>query len=321
MSEPSSKIAFLIAAHEEPSLLRRLVLSLDAPWARFFVHIDRRVAARPFAEALSGIAHVTFIQPRVSVYWGGWSQVEATLLLIRRALAQDTTLARFALLSGACYPLRGNEALRDFLFASRAEYISAAPMPDAGRDKPLTRLTRWHVEGGLRGAGVKAKAIRMLNDLLRVLPARNLGLGLDGLKPYAGGSWWVLTREAVEQLLDGADRRPRLVKFLRHTHCPDECFFQTVLANGALRDRLAPSLTFSDWSDPAEQPRLIRDGHLTQLLGRNGAPFFARKFNHANAHLLDRIDAVRGVVTAAPGRRMQEPEPRLGLAPGYAAAP
>jgi hypothetical protein len=320
MPDTTPKIAFLIAAHQEPLLLRRLVLSLAAPWARFFVHIDRRVPARAFADALSGIAHVTFIQPRVNVNWGGWSQIEATLLLMRRALAQDETLARFALLSGACYPLRSNEALRDFLLSSDREYISAAPMPDLERDKPLTRLTRWHVEGGLRGTGVKAKSIRILNDSLRVLPARNLKTGLDGLTPYAGSSWWVLSRAAVEAVLDWTDRRPRLASFLRHTHCPDECFFQTVLANSEFRERIEDSLTFADWSDPDEQPRQIRDGHLSQLLGRHGAPFFARKFSSANAHLLDRIDAVRGVVTAHPGRRTQEAEPLMGLAPGYVAA-
>jgi len=321
MSDTSPKIAFLIAAHEEPLLLRRLVLSLAAPRARFFVHIDRNMPARPFAEALSGIAHVNFIQPRVSVRWGGWSQIEATLLLMRRALAQDETLARFALLSGACYPLRSNEALRDFLLSGDGEYISAAPMPDPEHDKPLTRLTRWHIEGGLRAKGAKAKAIRILNDTLRALPARNLKTGLDGLAPYAGSSWWVLTRSGVETVLDWTDRRPRLAAFLRHTHCPDECFFQTVLANSALRERLASSLTFADWSDPAEQPRQIRDGHLSQLLGRAGAPFFARKFSSANAHLLDRIDAVRGIPTALPGRRMSEPEPLMGFQPGYAATP
>lgn len=320
MSVSSPKIAFLIAAHEEPLLVRRLVLSLAAPWTRFFVHIDRHVPARSFAEALSGIAHVTFIQPRVSVNWGGWSQIEATLLLMRRALAQDASLARFALLSGACYPLRSNEALRDFLFADENEYISAWPMPDLARDKPMTRLTRRHIEGGLRGGGAKAKTIRLLNDSLRLLPARNLTVGLDGLAPYAGSSWWVLTRQGVETVLDWTDRRPRLAAFLRHTHCPDECFFQTVLANSALKERLSPSLTFTDWSDPKEQPRRICDGHLSQLLGRGGAPFFARKFSSQNAHLLDRIDAVRGVATASPGRRMHEAEPLMGLAPGYAAS-
>jgi hypothetical protein len=314
-----SKIAYLIAVHEEPRMLKRLVLALSAPWARFFVHIDRRVPARPFAEALSGIAHVEFVQPRVSVHWGGWSQLEATLRLMRRALAQDATLERFALLSGACYPLRRNEALRDFLFADKSEYISAYPMPDPVHDKPLTRLTRWHVEGGFRSTGAKARIIRMLNDSLRLLPERNLCSGLDGLVPYAGSSWWVLTRQSAQSILTWTEKRPQLVSFLRHSHCPDECFFQTILANSEPANRIAGTLTYADWSDPTEQPRLIRDSHLAQLLGRDGAPFFARKFSSANAPLLDRIDAARG--TPLPARRAPEPEPLLGLTPGYAATP
>ena len=148
MSRTPSAIAYLVTAHAEPLQLRRLVQSLAAPWASFFVHIDRKTAIEPFAKALVGVAPVTFVRRRVRVYWGGWSQVEATLRLMQCAMTKDRTLARFALISGACYPLKSNETLRDYLLCDAREHISAFPMPDDSRDKPLTRLTRWHLQRG-----------------------------------------------------------------------------------------------------------------------------------------------------------------------------
>lgn len=274
-------------------MLRRLVLALSAPWARFFIHIDAKADTEPFARRLAGIAHVTLLTNRVRVHWGGWSQVEASLRMMRAAMASDNSLARFVLLSGACYPLRSNAALRDFLFADTAEHISVSRMPNAEKDKPLSRLTRWHVEGGARTLGAKARAVRMLNDALRLLPPRDPRAGLGDFVPYAGSNWWALTREAAGLVLDTADARPQLAAFYRHTLCPDESYFHTVLANSALAPRIASTITFADWSGTHNEPLPIADAHLAHLLDADSQPFFARKFFGANAHLLDRIEAAR----------------------------
>ncbi|HEU5047887.1 MAG TPA: hypothetical protein VFT64_08605, partial [Rickettsiales bacterium] len=66
-------IAYLILAHYQPELLRRLVLRLKSPWARFFIHIDAKSDIAPFLSALEGISRVTLVSQRIPVYWGGWS--------------------------------------------------------------------------------------------------------------------------------------------------------------------------------------------------------------------------------------------------------
>jgi hypothetical protein len=237
--------------------------------------------------------------------------VEATLRLMRIAVTKDRTLARFALLSGACYPLKSNEALRDHLLGGEREHISAFPMPDDARDKPLTRLTRWHLERGLRGKGLGGRAARLVNDALRLLPPRRLA----GLVPYAGSSWFVVTRQAVLTILERVETDRRFVSFFRCSHCPDESFFQTLLADSALGERMAGSVTFADWSPGIEQPSLIREDHLPRLLDGSQELLFARKFSSRNADLLDRIDAARGTARFAPVRDL---ETETGLAPVYA---
>jgi hypothetical protein len=298
----SAKIAFLIAAHTEPALLARLVRALQSPWAHVFVHIDAKGDIGIFLHELADMRGVTLIRNRVAVHWGGWSQVEASLQLIRAALESDVVFGRFALLSGSCYPLKSNEALRDFLFCDEIEHITAVPMPSIDGKKPLTRLTRWHIEGGDRSEGPKGRTIHVINDLLRAAPRRDLQKGLEGLSPYAGSNWWVLTRDAVQTIMRTVEARPTLVSFFRRTYCPDESFFHTVLANSPLAARIGRSLTYAVWSPGPEQPQPIGNGHMARLLDPGfahatlsgpGPVFFARKFCARNAHLLDEIDAAR----------------------------
>jgi len=134
----SSKIAFLIAAHTEPVLLARLVRALASPWSHVFVHIDAKADIGIFLHELADIRGVTLIRDRVPVYWGGWSQVEASLRLLQAAREHDPAFARFVLLSGCCYPLRSNRALRDYLFTDDAEHIGLV----RGNSAPGTR-TCW----------------------------------------------------------------------------------------------------------------------------------------------------------------------------------
>jgi len=289
----SAKIAFLIAAHTEPALLARLVRALRAPWSHVFVHIDAKADIGIFLHELSDTRGVTLIRERVAVHWGGWSQVEASLRLMRTAREHDRTFARFVLLSGCCYPMRSNSALRDHLFTDDAEHIGLMRMPDAKTEKPIERLTRWHFEGGDRTRGSKAALLRLLNKVTFYGPPRDMTAALDGLVPYAGSSWWALTHGAVDTVLQTVAQRPRLVELFRHSAFPDEGFFHTIIANAIPPDRIRAPLTFADWTPGPERPHPISEAHLARLLG-DGTPYlFARKFSRRNAHLLDIIDAAR----------------------------
>src|SRR3954454_18339911 len=243
-------IAYLIVAHHEPDILRRLVLSLSAEWSRFFIHIDKKVDVRPLVEALADVPDVTFVEARVPVYWGGWSQVRATLSLIDAAVMSSQPFSRFVLLSGVCHPVKTNREIRDTLLNSRFEYMNAYPMPNEKYEKPLTRLTQWYFEGGDRMSGFKARCIRRLNRLaISSGLTRSINNGLGELTPYAGSNWWALTNDAIDLIQETIKMKPNMLALYKYSLCPDESFFQTIIANSRLHDRIKPGLTFTDWSN------------------------------------------------------------------------
>lgn len=67
------KQAYLIAAHQYPQQLVRLVEKLDSPQANFYIHIDNKVKDNFSADDLPELRerpNVRILQLK-NVYWGG----------------------------------------------------------------------------------------------------------------------------------------------------------------------------------------------------------------------------------------------------------
>lgn len=107
------KIAYLVLAHNNPKHLLRLIKSLSSNSSSFFIHIDSKSNLSEFAGIDGG--SINFLQDRIPVYWGDFSQVEAILCLIRTALSRPEIYDYFVLLSGVDYPLKSVAYIENFL--------------------------------------------------------------------------------------------------------------------------------------------------------------------------------------------------------------
>ena len=95
--------AFCILAHKDPELVEILIEELK-PIGKIYLHIDLKPLG-DFSGLLS--REDLFIASDVNVKWGHWSQVEATLILINRAIEEGAT--RLTLISGDSLPLASKE--------------------------------------------------------------------------------------------------------------------------------------------------------------------------------------------------------------------
>ncbi len=238
------KIAYLVLAHNTPTHLGRLVAALSSSDASLLVHVDKKASLAEYEPAaLAG--DVTFIEPRIPVYWADFSQVQAILLLIRAGLADPRHFDRFVLLSGSDYPLRSAAEVERFFAAnSDSEFINLVPMPWPG--KPLWRLTNYK----LRPTTPRPfRAVQRGLMILHLLPrTRDYKRYFGEMAPYGGSTWWALSRLACEYISGFAEREKRFVKFHEHTRCPDESFFQTILGNSPFRSKIVRNLTWADWA-------------------------------------------------------------------------
>jgi hypothetical protein len=254
------KIAYLILAHNVVEQLARLVVHLRPSAADIFIHVDRKVEISPFERTVGPGVH--FIAKRVPVYWGDYSQVEAILQLLEAALAHPTQYDYLVLLSGTDYPLRSATEIEQFFNQKQgAEFINCVAMPSVTALKPLSRLTDYKGRPGLFGwATGKARRGLVKHGLAS---KRDYKLHLGSLAPFAGSTWWALTRDACVYIREFVMENPDVMKFYENTFNPDEMVFQTILANSRFRSRILHNVTFTDWTPGAPSPSSIGEKHIS----------------------------------------------------------
>lgn len=261
--------AFLILAHDNPHQLAALVGRLapaEGP-DRAIVHIDRKspLWRETGGRFLAGNRQVEVIARPVAVRWGHASQVDATRLLLRRALAGDFDLAH--LISGADWPLCTPRAMAaDWAGHCHIEAVAGIQRErmerirlDARRLRPdPSKPVQWY----------PAQLLRRLSALV---PPRRAG---PWGQWHKGSQWWSLPREACAVALAGVDRAFR-AGLLAGTRCADEHLIQTIVAT-AFPDRIAPPRRFIRWGEGAS-PGILTAADWPAAMA-SGA-WFARKLS------------------------------------------
>ena len=207
------KHALLIQAHQDISYF--IKLAKIQPNVNFYVHMDAKSRDFPKTD-LANLANVVLLSDRVSVRWGGFSQIEATLKLFETAFAHEDN-AYFHLVSGEDVVLQpfeviekqwqqrfGFQAMMTCEMAPQYAYrfIMDSPHADSNWQRQLT-----------------GKIITKLQQ------------GVAKVKPYHsaiyfGSQWFSVTRADWEKIVPFTDEYS---DFFRHKLVPDEHFFQTLI--------------------------------------------------------------------------------------------
>jgi hypothetical protein len=280
------KIAYLLFVYKNPRLLRKIIDSLSCEDAAFFIHLDAKSDRAAFSE-IAG-RNVFFIDTPIPVFWAEFSGVRAILSLIQQALAFPARFDYFVLLSGSEYPLRDKTYIHQFLERHRGtEFITLVKMPNEAAGKPISRINTRRFPSDRPVRRFLFKILARLG-----LAKRDYARFLVGLDPYAGNTWWALSRAACEYLLDFTDRNPAVTKYFEETFAPEEMYVHTVLGNSPFRSQMRRNLLYEDWGEKGGHPAMINETHLAFFEGSSaielqdihgpGELLFARKFSDAN---------------------------------------
>ncbi len=119
------KHAYLIMAHDNWPILRKLLLLLDDFRHDIFLHLDAK--SEPFdmqTESLVTKSRIKIIESK-PVYWADYSLVETTLRLLKEAVSGNYSY--YHLLSGADLPLKTNNERYCFFEDSQKNFIGIVP--------------------------------------------------------------------------------------------------------------------------------------------------------------------------------------------------
>jgi hypothetical protein len=227
------KICYLILAHSDPTQLRELVTSLDYN-AVFHIHIDRKVDIRPF-RTLFEEDNVKFVQLRRNVAWADFSQVDATLLLIRQALATRDNLLKIVLLSGTCYPVKSAMSIYSFFESDGGkEHIKYIDMRESPKHYMHQICRQWFKKPFYDGSSPLLtfgdKAIRALLNMIKLK-----NFWQSNIIPYFGSQWWALSPKCCEFIIDYVKENTWYYRMNKKTFSPDEHFFHTIIGNSQFK--------------------------------------------------------------------------------------
>lgn len=250
------KHAILMQCHTAPEQINLMTALFPADQFDFYIHVDRKSDIQPKIEARE---NVRFVPDglRVDVRWGRFSQVEATLALLRMVDPERCAYAH--LISGCDFPIKRPEAI--VRACDGREFIQSKILPGdtvwawGGLDRFMVRYPDWMIRRP------DHRAVRAIRLAYREIAMRT---GLYRLRKtptdafYRGSSWFSITGECAAWMLEYIDAHPEYTRFFRHGVCVDEIYFSTLI-------RLSPFAGRID-GDPMR--------YIRWKGGRNGGPAF-----------------------------------------------
>ncbi len=266
------KHAFLIQVHRDLEQIKVLADDLvGVSQCDVYLHVDakQQMLHQQLAKHYGNNPRITLIDPRESVYWGGFSQVKATLKLLENAVKHNYDY--FSLISGQDYPIRSIEQFNAFLATNHgSEFIEARQRNNTWRVKlthnrvnqPKFRKYRYY------------RYYALLLSLINYRPKQYI----NQYKIYFGSSWFTLSQNAVNHIIDFVSHNPGFVQDFETSTCGDEHFFQTILMNSQFKSKIAnDNLRFIKFKLRSNSPEILSTKDLEEMLKSD--KFFARKFD------------------------------------------
>lgn len=259
------KNIYLILAHHQPEQLVRTIKALEDQTSYFVVHLDNKSDIDLYTELpVEMLAHLHFIESRVSANWGSFGLIEATLNGLEYIRLNFDGDDRVNLISGQDYPIKKTEVINKFFLENRNKiFIEFYKLPN--NHFPLDGVMRFP----------KFEEVDKIYKL------------------FGGSQWWSATVKTIDLIFDFLTEKPSFIKYFRLVAIPDESFFQTIIMNhpnNFIQDNIINNnLRFIEWEKDAMHPTILEEKHYSNIVASKH--LFARKFDsHISLMLLNQLD-------------------------------
>ncbi len=211
--------ALLILTHKPLPYLGMLLAK--APSLRVYIHIDAKANAEEIMKPLAEYANqIQYITPRINIRWAGFSMVEATLLLIQAALASPEN-QYFHLISGDDVLLKPIDQIVNSWNKINPNTIFLASKKSIDHRYRL-RFNAPHADTPYQRSPFGKALTITLKILDKLIPSQK------HTPDMFGSQWFSIQRPQLDLLLESISEQDRL--FFRKKLCPDEHFFQYIIA-------------------------------------------------------------------------------------------
>ena len=284
------KHAYLIIAHNEFHMLKKLLTELDDVRNDIYIHIDRKTKNVDEKEISSWVSNsAVFFVPRIKIFWGHHSIMKCELNMLKMAVKGNYHY--YHLISGIDFPLKTQDEIHEFLEDENSEFIECHS--DGVYDdhflykiKFYYPLLRFVGKGHFDGPGKKLAFMRKLVQKQWKLTVFQENHNFDRTKKYKditfykGNQWFSITNDFAKYLVS----KEKLIKKMSFwTNGPDEIIIPTIAKNSEFSSRVKDiSLRQIDWNRGNPYEYKLED--YNELISSKA--FLARKISFNNEPLL-----------------------------------
>jgi hypothetical protein len=272
------KSAFLITAYKNQNQLIELINQFSESHFNIYVHLDKKSAINQYQlkKILADKHHVS-IYRKFKVNWGSRNHLKAILFLAEQALKNRDNIY-FHLITGQDKLVGSPEDLIHKLDISK-DYLQHIPYPVSYLPKGATDWFEYYNFYDLLDAKKHLKYIRLIRNL-----QIKFGIKRSFDKPfpqkYYGSTYWSLTRETLQYVVDYTHIQPAFLRRLKHTFCAEELYFPTVVLNSPRAGNVVnDNLRFIKWEANGKtgSPKVLTDADWPEIIA--SGKLFARKFD------------------------------------------
>ena len=276
------KHAFLITAYRDFSTLEANIDQLlKINDAIIFITVDKK--QKEFIKKIQSNSHFLNncrVQWRfdLTINWGSYAHVQAYLDMCNEALNQDADY--YHSMTGQCKVIvKPSEFINFFKKSKGQSYIEYFNLPRLGWDGKLGgfgRIKFWQLYD-IFDAREHGKFFKRLNQyFFGFQKLLNISRLVKNKKYFGGSGYWSIHKDAAKLIMDEIK-----ISSLhwRHTFCPEECIYQTILLNSEINSTIInDNLRFVLWEKRhGELPGILDEQNLDAI--RNSKALFARKFD------------------------------------------
>lgn len=276
------KHAYMIMAHNQEELLKVLLNKLDIEENDIIIHLDQKcnIQEKELEQSIKKAS--VYFADRVSVTWGGVSQIEAELKLMEKARSVGTH-CYYHLLTGVDLPLKPIENINRFFEDNQdKEFINFSDKEECERQFNL-RVKYYHF---FRNKCGRSKNFFTIVNKIGIWIQKFMHKTSSFRKEefVCGSAYWDITEDLVEYVL----KQEKKIKMeYRYTSCCDEVFLHKIVWNSNFRNQLYVNCLGNGykgnmrWIDMVHGqnagPYIIQEKDIEEII--SSGMLFARKFD------------------------------------------
>lgn len=271
----NNKQAYLIIAHKDDYTFHTLISMLDDENNDIFIHMDKKNKEYNEEDTnklvkKAGIYHSS----RSSVAWGGYSLINAEMILLHKA-TETGHYNHYHLLSGQDLPIQTQDVIQNFFIENAdKEFVGFDKDVFAYEDRVYYRYYFRELIGRNRLFKKIEKISIKMQKALKIKRNQNIRF-------QKGAQWFSITDNLAREVLSKEDWVKQVFKY---GYCVDEIFLQTIVENSEFVNRLyynkadgshRNTMRYIDWS--STRPHTFTCEDIDKL--KESKLMFARKFD------------------------------------------